>query len=120
MFKAFFYFIIPYFFGWIFLWCSLPVVKVYRRLLLWWLKRMIEGSPAVGYEDPDGNFVVKWHVFTIKYSVSKERETGKKTVRYVSVKERLSSTEASLHDLERFFDSCTLLAKRHFFKMKEK
>ncbi len=52
--KILFYFMVPYFFGWVLLWVSLPVVWGCRKGLLGLVKREIEASPWIGYEDGEG------------------------------------------------------------------
>ena len=115
--KILFYFLIPYFCGWVFLWLSLPVVRLYRNLLLKWPKGQIERSPRIGAEDPEGDRVFKWHVFTIKYVLVKEPGKGE-TVRYLSIKERLSSPESALHDLDNFFSASVDSLQRFFLELR--
>lgn len=113
--KFFFYFVTPYIVGWVLLWLSFPLVRTYRNMLLRYVKKKIAQDPALGHDDPDGNLVLRWHVFTVRYALSKDPATGQKQVRYLSIKERLSSTEKALVDLDRSFERLTTYIRRRFF-----
>jgi len=117
--KILFYFLVPYVLAWVALWSSLPLVRAYQYLLLKWVKRTIASSPHIGDEDPDGNRVFKWHIFTVKYALIKDPETAQKKIRYLSVKEKLSSPENALHDLDRFFNSFIASLQRFFVELRE-
>lgn len=108
----------PYAVGWLFLWTSLPVVRVYRYLLLQWAKRTIASSPQIGEEDAEGDRVFKWHVFTVKYALVKD-PTAHKKIRYLSVKEKLSSPENALRDLNRFLSSSLASLQRFFVALRD-
>lgn len=91
-------------------------MRLYRALLLHWIKKRIEKNPAIGYEVSEGNLVLKWHVFTIRYAILKDPATGQKNIHYISVRERLSSVENALRDLHRFSRALARLLKKFFMR----
>ena len=116
--KILFYFVVPYLVGWVLLWVSLPAIWIFRKGLFRLMKRAIEVSPGIGDGDGEGNRVFQWYAFMVKYHVTQDRHTGRTTVRYLSVKERISSAEAALQDFNRFFRSLIGLVQKAFLSFK--
>ena len=114
LFRGLIYFFLPYLLTWLALWVSAPPFLWYRKFLLSRLKKEIERSVDIGDEEPDGNWVLKYQMLTVRYAVQTDPDTSVQTVRILSVKEKLSSPEKALQDLNTFFFSCLSFIQARF------